>query len=320
MTTTLSPVSPATTEAQPLLDDLAYLRTIMVNLYLVGLPEAGDRGWVLVDTGMAGSTERIVRAAEGRFGLGSRPAAIVLTHGHFDHVGAVGALARWWDVPVYSHRLELPYLTGRSSYPPPDPSVGGGLVSALSWSFPRGPIDLGDLVKPLPEEGWVPGLPGWRWVFTPGHTPGHVALFRDADRALIAGDAVVTTRQESAAAVISQRRELCGPPRYFTPDWVAAARSVATLANLEPDLLATGHGEPLRGPSVTANLRDLARDFHRRAVPGHGRYVAYPAEANGSGVVSLPPDVSDLLPELLLGGNGTSQFMRELLGEDVAEV
>jgi glyoxylase-like metal-dependent hydrolase (beta-lactamase superfamily II) len=320
MTTTLSPASPATTEVRPVLDDLAYLRTIMVNLYLVGPPGAGDRGWVLVDTGMAGSAERIVRAAEGRFGPGSRPAAIVLTHGHFDHVGAVGPLAARWDAPVYSHPLELPYLTGRSSYPPPDPSVGGGLVSALSWSFPRGPIDLGDRVKPLPEEGSVPGLPGWRWVFTPGHTPGHVALFRDADRTLIAGDAVVTTRQESAAAVISQRRELRGPPRYFTPDWAAAARSVATLADLGPDLVATGHGEPLRGPSVTADLRDLARDFHQRAVPGHGRYVARPAEADGSGVVSVPPDVSDLLPGLLLGGNGTSEFVRELLGEDVAEV
>ena len=181
MTTTLSPASSATTEAQPLLDDLAYLRTIMVNLYFVGTPGAGDRGWVLVDTGMAGSTERIVRAAEDRFGLGSRPAAIVLTHGHFDHVGTVGPPATWWDAPVYAHALELPYLTGRSSYPPPAPSVGGGLVSALSWSFPRSDRPRGS-GEAAARRGWVPGLPGWRWVFTPGHTPGHVALFRDADR------------------------------------------------------------------------------------------------------------------------------------------
>ena len=41
-------------------------------------------------------------------------------------------------------------------------------------------------------------MPGWRWVHTPGHTAGHVSLFRDADRTLIAGDAFVTTKQESA--------------------------------------------------------------------------------------------------------------------------
>src|SRR6185312_1226251 len=102
------------------------------------------------------------------------------------------------------------------------------------------PIDLGHKVKSLPEDKTVPGLHGWRWIFTPGHTPGHVSLFRDADRTLIAGDAIVTTQQESAYAVISQRRELHGPPMYFTPDWTSAAKSVAALAQLEPEIVASG--------------------------------------------------------------------------------
>ncbi len=156
-------------------------------------------------------------------------------------------------------------------------------------------------MKPLPEDGSVPGLPGWRWIFTPGHTPGHVCLFRDADRTLIAGDAFVTTKQESALAVITQRRELHGPPMYFTPDWEAAARSVATLADLDPEVAATGHGEPLRGGSMRADLHDLARDFHRRAVPHHGRYVNRPAVTDENGVVDIPPDVPHILPILLFG-------------------
>jgi glyoxylase-like metal-dependent hydrolase (beta-lactamase superfamily II) len=319
MTTTLEPADRLETrQPTPVSDDLAYLRTVMVNVYFVGPPDAADREWVLIDAGMPGSADRIARAAGARFGPGSRPAAIVLTHGHFDHVGALEALAERWDAPIYAHPMELPFLTGRSSYPPPDPSVGGGLVSALSWSYPRGPIDLGDRVKPLPEGGSVPGLPDWRWVFTPGHTPGHVALFRDADRTLIAGDAIVTTRQESATAVMAQRRELHGPPGYFTPDWASAARSVATLAALEPEVVATGHGEPLRGGAVRADLADLARDFHRRAVPRHGRYVNRAAEADGNGVVSIPPELPELLPDLLLGG-GTAAFVRELLGEDAGQ-
>ena len=46
-----------------------------------------------------------------RFGENNKPKAIVLTHGHFDHVGAVVDLVRKWDVPVYAHEAELPYLT-----------------------------------------------------------------------------------------------------------------------------------------------------------------------------------------------------------------
>ena len=206
-----------------------------------------------------------------------------------------------WDVPIYAHLLELPYLTGRSAYAPPDPTVGGGVVSTLSWTFPRGPIDLGDRVYCLPEDGSVPGLPGWRWIFTPGHTPGHVALFRDADRTLIAGDAFVTTKQESALAVIAQRREIHGPPMYFTPDWAAAAKSLATLADLDPQVVATGHGVPLRGGSMRADLHDLARDFLRRAVPRHGRYVNRPVVTDENGLVGLPPDVPHVLPMMLLG-------------------
>jgi glyoxylase-like metal-dependent hydrolase (beta-lactamase superfamily II) len=42
----------------------------------------------------------------------------VLTHGHFDHVGSVIELADYWNVPVYAHKLELPYLVGQMDYPP----------------------------------------------------------------------------------------------------------------------------------------------------------------------------------------------------------
>ena len=77
-------------------------------------------------------------------------------------------------------------------------------------------------------------MPGWHWVFTPGHTPGHVSLFRAADRTLIAGDAFVTLRQESALAVLSRRQEVRRPPAYYTADWIAARHSVEKLAAYGP--------------------------------------------------------------------------------------
>src|SRR4051794_33569116 len=103
--------------------DLSYKRLAIVNVVFYGKPEAGDCQWVLIDAGVAASAAAIKRAAAKRFGEKSRPAAIILTHGHFDHVGALETLADEWDIPIYAHLLEQPYLDGRSAYPPPDPSV-----------------------------------------------------------------------------------------------------------------------------------------------------------------------------------------------------
>src|SRR5437868_6787461 len=101
------------------------MREVFVNIYMILNPYDGK--WFLVDTGMKWSAGNIKKMAHQLFGDDARPTAIILTHGHFDHVGSLEKLAEEWDVPVYAHYLEVPYLTGRSSYPPPDPTVGGGL-------------------------------------------------------------------------------------------------------------------------------------------------------------------------------------------------
>ena len=282
--------------------DLECLRTGIVNCFLYGPPGAGDREWVLIDAGMYGFTGRIVEAAAARFGPLSRPAAIVLTHGHFDHVAALEELAEGWDCPVYAHALEMPYITGRSAYPPPDPTVGGGAMARMSMLYPRGPVDVGGRAHLLPADGSVPGMAGWRWIHTPGHTPGHVSLFREADGVLIAGDAFVTTKQESLLAVLEQRPEMHGPPAYYTTDWDAARESVRRLADLTPEVAATGHGPILRGETMRRALELLARDFETLAVPRDGRYVRAPALSDERGVVSVPPRVPDYFPLLLGAG------------------
>ena len=259
--------------------DIAYQRLGIVNVVYVGEAGAADGEWVLIDAGVYGASNFILRAVEQRFN-GSRPAAIVMTHGHFDHVGALETLAERWDVPVVAHPLELPYLNGNASYPPPDPSVGGGMMARLSPLYPSGPVDVASRLQPLTDGHPVPHMPRWRWVHTPGHTPGHISLWRERDRVLIAGDAFISTNQESAYAVAVQEPELHGPPAYFTQDWEAAERSVAELAALEPELAVTGHGRALQGEQLRLGLKQLAKDFRSVAVPAEGRYVGRPARVN----------------------------------------
>ena len=249
--------------------DITQLRQLFVNLYLVGTTD----DWVLVDAGLPKMKRGIVDAARIRFGNRTGPKAIVMTHGHFDHVGSLKDMVKRKDIPVYAHHLEIPHLTGRADYPAMEPRAGGGAMAALSFLYPTGPVNLHGKVLPLPDDGTIPEMPGWRWIHTPGHSAGHVSLFREDDRALIAGDAFVTTKAESLLATVAQRREVSRPPGYGTPDWGAAKTSVRLLADLRPALAATGHGPVLVGPELDRGLDRLATDFDRLAVPAHGRYA-----------------------------------------------
>lgn len=263
------------------------IKDIFVNIYLIHDP--AENKWVLLDTGLKTSAKKIRKVASQLFWPGAAPAAIILTHAHFDHVGSLRKLADEWDVPVYAHELEKPYLTGLSSYPPPDPSVGGGMMSLLSFLYPRGPVDISDRLHILPNNGSIPFLKGWRYIHTPGHAPGHISLFRESDKLLLAGDAFVTTKQESLICTLMQPRRLSGPPKYFTYNWGSAAHSVKQLAALEPAIVATGHGQVMDGEEMRQSLHHLAEHFKEEAVPSSGRYVDEPALVNRDGVQYTPP-------------------------------
>ncbi|WP_240628536.1 MBL fold metallo-hydrolase [Bacillus salacetis] len=244
-----------------------YCHTVqIVNIAFVGNPSVSSE-FVLVDAGMPESEEKIIKAAKERFGENAVCKAIVLTHGHFDHVGALEGLIKKWNVPVYAHFAEKPFLTGESSYPPPNTDADSGLVTKLSSMFPRHSIDITTHLHILPEDGTIPVLPGWKYIHTPGHTPGHISLFRDSDQALIAGDAFINVEQEKLYDVLTQKQEIHGPPQYFTTDWQEAWNSVKTLSQLKPLVAVMGHGLPLADDELRTNLDKLARDFGATEIP-----------------------------------------------------
>jgi glyoxylase-like metal-dependent hydrolase (beta-lactamase superfamily II) len=252
--------------------DIYSYTTQIVNVCFIGNPAKDDR-FVLVDAGMPNSASMIIKEAEERFGEGKKPKAIILTHAHFDHIGAIIELVEKWQIPVYAHTLELPYVTGKKNYPTPDGTVEGGLVAKLSPLFPTEAIDLGSHVQALPADGSVPHMPQWEWIHTPGHSPGHISLFRKQDLALIAGDAFVTTKQEYLLDVLEQELEISGPPRYLTTDWASAKRSVEVLQSLYPSVAVTGHGKPVSGEWLSTNLLKLTKNFDEIARPDYGKYV-----------------------------------------------
>lgn len=219
--------------------------------------------------GHAEQGARIRGVATALFGPSARPAAILLTHVHPDHAGSALELARAWQVPVYLHPAEMDLATARdlatvTRYATP---LDRAVVLPLMRRLPRRRLEamiaadsLEGWARPLPPDGTVPGLPAWRWVATPGHSPGHVAFHREEDGVLITGDALLTVNLGSPAGFVRAllRRgpaRLCAPPRYLDLDHAAAAASAAALVRLRPRVLAPGHGPVMAGAPLDAQLR-----------------------------------------------------------------
>lgn len=145
------------------MDDIASgvqgLRIAFVNVFAVTHP---DGSWTLIDAALPFTATIIQHWAKQV--SEAPPNAIILTHGHFDHVSAARELADQWNVCVYAHPLEAPYLKGIKEYPAPNFAAGGGTMSWLSPLYPRGPLDLGGRLRllPLSDSSDSPEMPGWQ--------------------------------------------------------------------------------------------------------------------------------------------------------------
>lgn len=257
-------------EAEEVLPDLAFYRTLIANVVFIGNKDTKD--WVLIDCGIAHYSKRIIEAAEK--GLDRTIPAGDSPHSRSLRPCRICEEAR---TPLGSTHIYSPVGDGLCNRQT-------GLSGWRCYSWRRALLAV---VPVLPNRSgrseqirspasgrWNTSfLEDWRIVHTPGHTPGHVSLFRKQDRTLIAGDAFITVQQESSMAVFIQHQHVHGPPAYFTHNWDDAEKSVKALAALNPGVAITGHGLPMEGELLTTQLEELAKNFKELAVPKHKRNI-----------------------------------------------
>ena len=213
-----------------LADGLFQLRGFPPNIMNVYL--ADD---VLIDAATRFAKRRILSELEGH-ALGGH----ALTHVHPDHQGASREVCERRGVPLMCGAGDVDAMEdGDIAARQPDHPFNR--LSDRLWSGPPRKVD-----RALREGDEVGGF---TVIDTPGHSAGHVAYWREADRALIVGDVLFGLHP------VTGRRGLYQPPDQFTPDPARNRESIRKLAALEPELVCFGHGAPLRDP---ASLTEFA--------------------------------------------------------------
>jgi hydroxyacylglutathione hydrolase len=216
------------------------------DLYLLdGFPPYGINvylmGDVLVDAGSRRAGKRILRQLRGR-----TVSAHALTHAHPDHQGASHEVCDKLGIPLWCGEGDTDAMEdGRIMERQPKHPVNA--VIGRVFPGPPHPVE-----RRLREGEHVAGF---TVLEVPGHSAGHVAYWREADRALICGD--VFTNIDTLTGLPG----LHEPHTFFSPDPACNRKSMKRLAELEPSLVCFGHGRPLRDPAkLKAFAGRLPRD------------------------------------------------------------
>ncbi|MBA3799155.1 MAG: MBL fold metallo-hydrolase [Geodermatophilaceae bacterium] len=187
-----------------------------INAYLV----AG----VLVDAGTPLARRRILRQLRGH-----DVSAHVVTHGHPDHFGSSHAVCEALDLPLWTGERDAQAV--ETATPVPASGRLSGLMMRMRMP-PAHPVG-----RRLSEGDEVAGF---TVLDVPGHSPGHIALWRESDGVLLCGDVFFNLRRPGP------------PPDMLTVDPERNRESMRRLAELRPALVLFGHGRPLRDPGALA--------------------------------------------------------------------
>lgn len=199
------------------------LRLPLVGSDLVNAYLAGD---VLIDAGGVFAWKKVIAALQGR-----PVAAHALTHAHFDHQGSSRRVCQILGIPLWCGDGDREAMeSGDLTRILPKPR---GILATVHriLAGPGHPVD-----RALREGDEVGGF---TVVETPGHTPGHLAYWRETDGVLILGDVLFHKNP------VTLRSGLQEPFLWATVDPEANRASARKLAALKPKILCFGHGPPL---------------------------------------------------------------------------
>lgn len=160
---------------------------------------------------------------------GRRLSAHALTHAHPDHYGSSHAVCEALGIPLWCGERDAHVVQGAR------PPAGEGRIGALLNKLPL--PDPHAVERKLRDGDEVAGF---TVVETPGHSPGHITLWRDSDRTLICGDVFFGLHP------LTGRPGLHEPPKALTHDVDLNRESARRVARLQPALVLFGHGPPLR--------------------------------------------------------------------------
>ena len=198
---------------------------------LVGFPpnaiNAYVLGDVLIDAATRQARRRLLRQLDGM-----ALAAHALTHAHPDHQGSSHAICEARGIPLWCGEGDVAAMETPGGVAGAAPPIWQTFVQRRFWTGPPHPV-----ARVLKEGDEVAGF---AVLETPGHSPGHVAFWRESDRVLVLGDVLTNVN------VLTGRRGLHEPLAAFTPDPARNRASARRLAALEPALVCFGHGPPLR--------------------------------------------------------------------------
>jgi glyoxylase-like metal-dependent hydrolase (beta-lactamase superfamily II) len=225
---------------------LPIVRNGQTNYFNVSLIVDESQGATLVDTGLPGQNDAIGAAlTEANLAI-SDLKCIILTHQDIDHVGTLHDLVQASRARVLAHATEVAAIDGTT--PPrfarPEVLAQRPEMRAVAERFQPTHVD-----QPLEDGARLELAGGVRVVFTPGHTAGHMCLYLERSKTLIAGDALTASDGQ-----------LRGPNEGATQDMKTASQSVRKLAELDVQTIICYHGGVVQ-EDATGQLRRVAQEM-----------------------------------------------------------
>lgn len=183
---------------------------------------------VLVDSGIRSSYSAIKKAIQ------KVPVyQHVLTHAHADHQGCSDQICAEFEIPLICHPNEVFRTeTGMVTKDYPTPQHWIAKFQQKYWAGQGHKVD-----RTIIENDRIGNF---RVIESPGHSAGHISLFRERDGVLIIGDAAINMNLLTTATGLRL------PPNIFTSDQQQNIKSLQKLAKLNPAIICFGHGPVMR--------------------------------------------------------------------------